>query len=67
MKGGAKNPRNQAVCADTNDDPYNNKENKNRRTEISQNSAHREENNTAPSMNTNLISNTNSRPRCRDL
>merc|ERR1712115_108940 len=52
---GVKNSRNQAVCADTNDDPYNNK-NKNRRTEISQYSAHREENNTAPSMNKNLIS-----------
>ena len=48
---GAKNSGNQVVCADANDDPYNNKEHKNRRTEISQYSADREENDTTPSIN----------------
>merc|ERR1712115_697309 len=64
---GAKNSRNQAVCADAIDDPYNNKDNKNRRTEISQYSAYREENNTTPSINKNLLSNTDSDPRCHCL
>ena len=32
---GAKNSGNQAVCADTNDNPYNNKKHKNRTTVIS--------------------------------
>ena len=64
---GAKNSGNQAVCADANDDPYNNKEHKNRRTEISQYSAHREENDTTPSINKNLLSNNDSGPRCRCL
>ena len=64
---GAKNSGNQAVCADANDDPYNNKEHKNRRTEISQYSAHREENNTTPSINKNLLSNNDSGHRCRCL
>ena len=41
----------QAVCADANDDPYNNKKHKNRMTEISQYSADRKENDTTPSIN----------------
>ena len=64
---GARNSGNQAVCADANDDPYNNKEHKNRRTEISQYSAHREENNTTPPINKNLLSNNDSGQRCRCL
>ena len=48
---GAKNSGNQAVCADTNDNPYNNKKHKNRMTVISQYSADREENDTTPSIN----------------
>merc|ERR1712115_316422 len=64
---GTKNSRNQAICADANNDPYNNKEHKNRRTEISQYSAHREENNTTPPINKNLLSNNESGPRCRCL
>ena len=48
---GAKDPGNQAVCADTNVDPYNNKKHKNRMTVISQYSADRKENDTTPSIN----------------
>ena len=65
----AKNSGNQAVCADANDDPYNNKKHKNRMTEISQYSADREENDTTPSINqkSDLLSNNNFGPRCRCL
>ena len=48
---GAKNSGNQAVCADANDDPYNNNKHKNRMTVISQYSADRKENDTTPSIN----------------
>ena len=66
---GAKNSGNQAICADANDDPYNNKKHKNRMTEISQYSADREENDTTPSINqkSDLLSNNDSGPRCRCL
>ena len=66
---GAKNSGNQAVCADTDDDPYNNKKHKNRMTVIPKYSADREESDTTPSINqkSDLLSNNNPGPRCRCL
>ena len=48
---GAKNSGNQAVCADTNDNPYNNKKHKKRLTVIPHYSPDREENDVTPSIN----------------
>ena len=48
---GAKISGNQAVCADTNDNPYNNKKHKKRLTVIPHYSPDREENDVTPSIN----------------